>query len=716
MSHPIEFPLNQMIAESAEGIIVHSEWSRNRFATTVPHVPIARISMPVKLPDASATRDSSDVVKIATFGLITPGKGIELGLRVLSRLKEQHGASHPFKYSLVGETNPFFDVHSLVRLHGMEDCVEITGHISLDEFKQRIDETDIALNIRERTVGETSASLVRLLAAGVCSVVAEAAWYAELPNDSVVKIPLDSLDQMLFAYLDRLITDQPLRDRIANNARAYATAEFSAEHRAADYLSFIEKVVSRRPRRALTTSVSKEITTLNIQPVDEAVLVSVATNVAELLGHDERIPSIEAPMPEAHGNGNKASGQAQASGRMTIPEGIDYKLAAVEYVDQLDAERSHYLLTKPFYNLANKPDKHQGEGMDAETHRHFCDFANIAVTLALPAGSKLLDVGCGSGWLSEYFARLGYNVTGIDISPKLIQMSRDRVAKVAYDVDHETTLNCEFKVHDIEAGPLGEKFDAVVCYDSLHHFQDEKAVMRNIAAMLPIGGVMFILEGERPALGSATEEELFQVMTRYGTLESPFDFGHLREIFDEHGFVIIGDYASINGLFERETFVDDMLPLKNIATNYHYLACKKVAEGASASNVADSRHPNLLRAQIRLLECSSQTLKTEETFECECEIENSGDTLWLAGSVIRTGVVMPGVRITDNKGTVVKEFHGEPPLPRAVAPGEKVRLRIAFEVPHSEGSYKFKLDLVNQHICWFEDVGSEPLMIEFKVL
>jgi hypothetical protein len=77
---------------------------------------------------------------------------------------------------------------------------------------------------------------------------------------------------------------------------------------------------------------------------------------------------------------------------------------------------------------------------------------------------------------------------------------------------------------------------------------------------------------------------------------------------------------------------------------------------------------------------------------------------------------MPGVRITDNKGTVVKEFHGEPPLPRAVAPGEKVRLRIAFEVPHSEGSYKFKLDLVDQHICWFEDVGSEPLMIEFKVL
>ena len=52
---------------------------------------------------------------------------------------------------------------------------------------------------------------------------------------------------------------------------------------------------------------------------------------------------------------------------------------------------------------------------------------------------RILDVGCGSGWMSEYFARLGYEVKGIDISPALIEMSRDRVARVPYDVDHETT-------------------------------------------------------------------------------------------------------------------------------------------------------------------------------------------------------------------------------------------------------------------------------------
>ena len=159
--------------------------------------------------------------------------------------------------------------------------------------------------------------------------------------------------------------------------------------------------------------------------------------------------------------------------------------------------------------------------MDADMHRHFCDFANIAVGLALPPGARILDVGCGSGWLSEYFARLGYDVKGIDVSPPLIAMSRERVARVPYGVDHETPLRCTFDVHDIELAPLKEKFDAVICYDSLHHLADEHAVFRHLAAMLDAGGLLFILEGHKPRAGSKTEAELRDAM-RESNAEPPF--------------------------------------------------------------------------------------------------------------------------------------------------------------------------------------------------
>ena len=720
LARPVDFPLNCRIANSAEGIIVHSEWSRARFAVIAPTVPVARIAMPVKFSD-SARRppSSSEVVKIASFGLITPGKGIEQSMRALAALKH----TRRFRYTLVGETNHYFDVRDLVRRYGLGDCVEITGHVTLPEFKRRIDETDIALNIRERTVGETSASLCRLMAAGVCSVVSEAGWYAELPNDAVVKIPLDAqADKLLLAYLDRLIEDEPLRTTIGANARRYALDEYDVAGRAADYLDFISTVIDQRPRRNVIAGVSQELSVLGIKSDDELVMRGVAEEVANLIPAD--LPRREGVSSfGANGKSDSTSTNGKESrppqfnvGRMAKPEGVDYKRAAVEYPGRLDAERSHYLRTKPFYNLANKPDKHQGDGMDAETHRHFCDFANIAVTLGLPAGSRILDVGCGSGWMSEYFARLGYVVKGIDISPDLIEMSRDRVARVPFDVDHETELRCAFEVHDIEASPLAEKFDAVLCYDSLHHFEDETAVMRHLAAMLPVGGVLFILEGERPPAGSATEAELFGVMTEYGTLESPFDYGHLRQLLDEHGLAVIGDYASVNGLFERETIADDLLPLKNVPLNYHYLACKKVADGAAASTVPDSRRPGLLRARIALIERGVERLAPGEALDIELEIENTGDTLWLAGSETRPGTVMPGVRIIDEVGTLISEFHGEPPLPRAVAPGEVVSLKIEHAAPRRPGRYTLKFDLVDQHVCWFEEVGSKPLTIGFEVV
>jgi len=417
LARPLDFPLNRRIANLAEGIIVHSEWSRERFAGIAPTVPLARISMPIKFADSS-TRDPvrSGVVKIASFGLITPGKGIEQSVRALAALKQ----SRAFRYTLVGEANHYFDVRELVRRYGMEDCVEITGHVTLEEFKRRIDETDIALNIRERTVGETSASLCRLMAAGVCSVVAEAGWFAELPNDAIVKIPLDAqADKLLLAYLDRLIEDATLRSAIGQNARRYALNEYDVERRAADYLSFIREVIGQRPRRKLLDGVSNELSLLRIKSSDELVMRAVAEEVANLI--PAQVPPFEsAPKFEPNGNPKAPSTNGRESaespapqfvvGRMAKPEGIDYKRAAVEYPGRLDAERNHYLSTKPFYNLANKPDKHHGGGMDAETHRHFCDFANIAVTLGLPAGSSILDVGCGSGWMSEYFGSLTMSI------------------------------------------------------------------------------------------------------------------------------------------------------------------------------------------------------------------------------------------------------------------------------------------------------------------
>jgi 2-polyprenyl-3-methyl-5-hydroxy-6-metoxy-1,4-benzoquinol methylase/glycosyltransferase involved in cell wall biosynthesis len=724
-ARPLDFPLNCRLARGAEGILVHSDWSRARFAAIAPGVPVRRVNHHITPTAAEALprekHDAQGPVRIASFGLITPDKGIERALRALAALRD----GYDFRYTLVGDPNSYFDVRALVRECGLEDRVEITGHVSLEEFERRIGETDVALNLRERTVGETSGSLCRIMAAGVCAVVSSVGWFGELPGDCVVKVePGEHADELLRSYLARLIEDAPLRARLGANARRHFVAEHDIRKSAEGYIQFIREVVAARPRKRLLAGLSAELSLLGVEPdLDDALVRAVAAEFAALAPEGLFAPERpraqrDAPPPFTQGsagNSNNGAAASNGNGRGRKLEGVDYKQAAVEYPRRISPERLHHLRTKPFYNLANKPERYAGDGIDADTVRHFCDFANVAQALALPPDRRLLDVGCGSGWLSEYFARLGYDVTGVDISPDLVEVARERVARVPYGADHETPLRCRFLVHDVEGAPLEEQFDAVVCYDSLHHFEDERAVLKNLAAMTKYGGSLFILEGDRPEEGSENEEELLEVMRDFGTLESPFSREYLRGLLDACGFAVVGDYVSVNGLFGRDALEGGRLRVEPPPVNY--LLCKKVtdAPGLSASSVPDTRRPSVPAARITFPDGWPDGLAPGAKAAARLVVENTGDTLWLTGTAERAGACMLGVRLYDEAGALVSERHGTPPLPRALAPGESAALKFELKVPQAPGLYTLKLDMVAQHVCWFEERGSAPLAVQFRV-
>jgi 2-polyprenyl-3-methyl-5-hydroxy-6-metoxy-1,4-benzoquinol methylase len=85
------------------------------------------------------------------------------------------------------------------------------------------------------------------------------------------------------------------------------------------------------------------------------------------------------------------------------------EVARINDVPLADFEK--YLLNKPF--------------SDPRCHEYLMDAAQIMNFLP-PAPAKVLDVGVGSGWTSELFAKAGYEVTGIDISPDMIALAKRR--------------------------------------------------------------------------------------------------------------------------------------------------------------------------------------------------------------------------------------------------------------------------------------------------
>ncbi|CAD1792448.1 3-demethylubiquinone-9 3-methyltransferase [Xanthomonas arboricola pv. juglandis] len=102
------------------------------------------------------------------------------------------------------------------------------------------------------------------------------------------------------------------------------------------------------------------------------------------------------------------------------------------------------------------------------------------------AGARVLDVGCGGGLLSESMARLGAQVTAIDLAPELVKVARLHSLESGVQVDYRVQ-----SVEDLAAEQPGS-FDAVTCMEMLEHVPDPTAIIRACASLLRPGGKLFL--------------------------------------------------------------------------------------------------------------------------------------------------------------------------------------------------------------------------------
>ena len=108
--------------------------------------------------------------------------------------------------------------------------------------------------------------------------------------------------------------------------------------------------------------------------------------------------------------------------------------------------------------------------------------------LALPAGSAVLEIGCGTGRFARAAAAAGLNTTVVDVSAIMLDYVRQKAA--AEGLAAIATQHAGFLTMDFPAA----SFDAAVSGAALHHLPDawKLVALRNIARILKIGG-QFIL-------------------------------------------------------------------------------------------------------------------------------------------------------------------------------------------------------------------------------
>lgn len=105
------------------------------------------------------------------------------------------------------------------------------------------------------------------------------------------------------------------------------------------------------------------------------------------------------------------------------------------------------------------------------------------------SGNYLVDLACGTGSLSEQFACLGYDVTGIDNSDEMLSEAMNK----KYDSGHDIQYICQ----DMRHFELYGNADAVICaLDSINHLETPDDIRQTIerAYMFTEPGGVFIFD------------------------------------------------------------------------------------------------------------------------------------------------------------------------------------------------------------------------------
>ncbi|MFL5735203.1 MAG: glycosyltransferase family 4 protein, partial [Chloroflexia bacterium] len=239
------YPLSDEVINRARGIIVHSQYMAGLVRGVRPDVPLSVVPMGVPLPPYIPKEEARarlgidpDLFLMTSVGHLNPYKRVPATLRAFKALLMEVPNSC---YLLVGSRSTNYDPTRQIEMLGLTGKVRTTGYASPQDFAYYLAASDVCLNLRYPTAGETSASLLRIMGAGVPVLVSRTGSFEELPDGAVGKVDVGDIEEdLLLEYLLLLARRSDLRTAMSQAARQYVAEHHTLEGAARGYLAAIE--------------------------------------------------------------------------------------------------------------------------------------------------------------------------------------------------------------------------------------------------------------------------------------------------------------------------------------------------------------------------------------------------------------------------------------------------------------------------------------------
>ncbi len=182
------FPMTAWAIQNALAVIVHTPHSL-KVVHSLTRSPAWMVPLPyaaepgLALEDAAAPEAFSRErrARLIVFGYLNVNRRIIELLSALAEMPERN----LFELHILGTVAHRAEVEAAVEILGLRENVIIRGYVSDEELEAALSQTDLAVNLRYPTMGEASASQLRIWNHALPSLVTQTEGYASMPADSV---------------------------------------------------------------------------------------------------------------------------------------------------------------------------------------------------------------------------------------------------------------------------------------------------------------------------------------------------------------------------------------------------------------------------------------------------------------------------------------------------------------------------------------------------
>ena len=209
------------VLDRAENVYVHSNAARRiaLLETQYKHEHVHVV--PFGHPDPAPARLVEDRT-VGSFGIVDEIKQAPLLIRAMPFLEKlAPGSRLVFAGHMYPDQGARF--RRLAAECGVESSIEFTGRVEADEYRRRLHQVAVAVQLRAVSTGETSASVADCLAAGLPTIVSDIGALGEIPRDAVVHVPVEVEPESLAATIAGLLVDDKRRGRLRARALEYAS-------------------------------------------------------------------------------------------------------------------------------------------------------------------------------------------------------------------------------------------------------------------------------------------------------------------------------------------------------------------------------------------------------------------------------------------------------------------------------------------------------------